>query len=90
MTTTDHPQLDLFPDPPDQLPPHTYPVPTGRVVQCRSCNADIVWATTGSGARVPLSLATKRQLAGQWVATSHYRDCPHASTWGKRGGDGQP
>lgn len=80
-------QLELFPDPaPDPLPPHVYPMPLGAIGHCRSCGAEIIWATTPSGAHVPLSYATRRELAGQWVATSHYRDCPQASSWGGRHG----
>lgn len=92
-------QLELFPPPqPDSalphgsaLGPHTYALSTGQVSHCRSCGAAIVWTTNPvSGARIPLSLATKRWRGGCWVATSHFLDCAHASAWGKRGGHGQP
>lgn len=74
-------QLELFP----VLPPHTYPWPAlAKVTHCRSCGSEIVFTTTDRGLQVPLSVASQRKHDGQWVGTSHFRDCPQASGWGRK------
>lgn len=78
-------QLELFPVP-EKLPVHTYVIPPNAkpATTCGSCGASIVFVTTPSGSNMPLALSTQREWNGQQVATSHYRDCPHASAWGKK------
>ena len=54
-----------------------YPIPgDAPVTRCKSCGAQIVWAKTGSGANIPLSLATLRRLerALDDVADPHESD----------------
>jgi len=85
MTTTHEQQSVMAFDDPDLLPPYTFLLPANAgITQCKSCNADIVWTKTPSGADVPLSMATRAQIGTRWTAVSHFRDCPHASGWGKR------
>ena len=70
--------------------PHEYIVPKEAMMgRCRSCARPLVWGMTDNGKRVPLSLATLRldeESSGQWVAQSHFRDCPDASVFSKMKG----
>ena len=65
----------------DGEPPQGWLAPTGYTVElrepparCRSCNAEIAWATTPAGRRMPLNRD----------GTSHFANCPEADTWRKR------
>lgn len=42
--------------------------------QCRSCHAEVMWATTPAGKRAPLNRD----------GTSHFATCPQANDWRKR------
>lgn len=42
--------------------------------QCRSCRAEILWATTPKGKRAPLNRD----------GTSHFATCPQAPAWRRR------
>jgi hypothetical protein len=48
-----------------------------RLVRCRSCSALLYWGVTAAGKRVPISLQT---------GESHFKDCPDAKSFSKRGG----
>jgi len=61
-----------------ELPSNTYSA------MCRSCNAMIVWARTGKGKAVPLSVTTVEWRDGKGYALSHFADCPDAKKWSKR------
>lgn len=75
-------QMLLFPD---MLQKGEYVIPAGAEVKtCASCGAEIVWALTTGGARMPLALATARDCAGQRVALTHFADCPQSQEWSKR------
>jgi hypothetical protein len=58
-----------------------YPVPPGaRTYTCASCGAEIVWAASKKGFRIPLSVKTIEQDAGgQRFAVTHFADCPNAA-----------
>ena len=58
-----------------------YIVPAGATVShCRSCQTEIVWVKTGTGANMPLSLATVRvDYYGRRWALNHFSDCPNAA-----------
>jgi hypothetical protein len=54
--------------------------PKARPVLCKSCQHEIVWILTSSGANMPLSLATVRQdTQGRRWALTHFADCPQAA-----------
>lgn len=54
--------------------------PKARPVLCKSCQAQIVWTKTGTGADMPLSLATARIGAdGLRYALTHFADCRNAA-----------
>lgn len=64
--------------------PHELPIPPdARIVRCRSCGAQIVWAHTPAGRAVPLALSTVQTRDGTRYAQSHFLDCPHAGQWSK-------
>jgi hypothetical protein len=77
-------QAELFPDP-EQLPPYTYIIPPNAKQTTCGCGAAIVFVTTPRSAQMPLALSTAYNLGGRRVAVSHYRNCPYASGYGKRG-----
>jgi hypothetical protein len=60
---------------------------TAPAARCRSCHAEIVWAVTENGKRMPLSKATERRryvLNGDACSSvvtydSHWTDCPSAA-----------
>ena len=65
--------------------PGEYPLPIGGQVEaCRSCGAQIVWAVTAAGKRVPLSLVTVQRRDGVVYCLSHFTDCPDAKDWSRR------
>lgn len=74
-------QYTLFDDPPATrrgeyaLPDH------GDVRTCASCGQSIVWTTTDTGKRMPLSLATVAERGGVRYALSHFADCPESREW---------
>jgi hypothetical protein len=75
---------------PQERPPEHdgyYLLPDGeRIGRCRSCNAQIVWVLTDSGARMPLDLKhTRVNLEGQLEVLTHFATCPHGKAWSKRG-----
>jgi len=62
----------------NMLVPGEYPVPAdAQLTMCRSCGAAIVWAKTGAGKPIPLSMKTARTVNGRLVALTHFSDCPH-------------
>lgn len=63
-----------------------YAVPTNASpVLCKSCQQQIIWTRTRTGANMPLSLATIRQGAdGQRYALSHFSDCAQAAQHRRR------
>lgn len=72
-------QISLFDD---ALLPGEYELPADASPgTCRSCGATIVWAKTGTGAAIPLSMKTVRTCNGQRVALTHFADCPHGHEW---------
>jgi hypothetical protein len=58
-----------------------YSIPgDAQVTRCKSCGSQIVWAKTGTGANLPLSLATIRVGAdGNRYALIHFSDCSQAT-----------
>lgn len=57
---------------------------------CRSCNAEIIWATTPQGRRIPLDakplrVFTINEQSGITETvegyTSHFATCPDAEQW---------
>lgn len=68
--------------------------------RCRSCNAEIIWATFDSGRRVPLdakpvengTIALDGERARVLIRgetaprryRSHFVSCPHAGQWRKK------
>lgn len=61
-----------------------YEVLAQRPATCKSCGAEIVWATSRTGRAVPLSVATLEHRDGKAFALPHFADCPHAKDWSKR------
>jgi hypothetical protein len=75
MSTNEFPT----PDPHARLGEYLIPA-NARPTQCKSCQASIVWTKTGTGANMPLSLATIREDAqGRHWALNHWADCPDAA-----------
>jgi hypothetical protein len=58
-----------------QLPAHA------RNTYCKSCGCPIVWAKTGAGRAIPLSLRTVAHRDGERYALTHYADCPQSREW---------
>lgn len=54
---------------------------TGRG-ECSGCGAPILWATTPSRGRMPLSVA--EVVAGVELYRAHFADCPQAERFRKR------
>lgn len=53
---------------------------------CRSCGAEIYWATTSTGNRMPL-VEVERPLfgeEGERYFQSHFADCKQAQDWRRR------
>jgi hypothetical protein len=51
---------------------------------CRSCDAEIVWAETPTGKKLPLSWRSREGIYDDcklvaWTMTAHFADCPHAN-----------
>jgi hypothetical protein len=62
-----------------------YLLPEGaKIEQCRSCGAQIVWATTAADRPIPLSLATVQTCDGQKWLLSHFSDCPDSKGWSNK------
>lgn len=63
--------------------------------KCRSCNADIIWATTAAGKPAPFDAKPvrvnelKKDLAGVLIASTfdgyvnHFVTCPQSRQWRK-------
>lgn len=69
----------------DATTPDGWVIPLGYVAHfqdppahCRSCRAEILWATTPKGARAPLNRD----------GVNHFVTCPQSREWGKRKGKG--
>lgn len=69
-------EMPALPEPPDG-----WAIPEGYTAElrvppahCRSCGAEVAWATTPKGHRMPLDRD----------GTSHFATCPQASDWRRR------
>lgn len=76
-------QWTLWGPPPGRAGEYLLPA-HAEVATCRSCGRAIVWATTGAGKAIPLSLATVVERGGQKYALSHFADCPDAKDWSRK------
>ena len=62
-----------------------FPLPaTAKRGTCRSCQQPVAWVTTGSGAHMPLDLATVEQRDGVTMAMNHFAVCPQGKAWSTR------
>lgn len=54
--------------------------------RCRSCGAGVIWITTQSGAKMPISAKTvKTDALGVRRGMTHFADCPNAKRWSGKG-----
>lgn len=49
--------------------------------ECSKCRAPIIWRVMPSGAKMPLSTATKETRDGVDYYESHFSDCPAADSF---------
>ena len=58
-----------------------------KIVECKSCGADMVWLITKNGKRIPVDADTV--VAGEEIfdpdsMTTHFETCPDAKKWRKK------